>query len=313
MTTPSAKTAFLFPGQGAQVVGMGRQLYDQSPAARNVFDQIDHALARPLTKVMFEGPEDLLQQTVNAQPAIMAVSLACLEAMREKLGPDAMPKPSFVAGHSLGEYTALAAAGVLSLEDTARLVQERGRLMQLACDQRPGTMAAVLGLDEAALLDVARETGTYVSNINTGDQTVISGDAAGVAMAMEAATARGAKKVIPLKVGGAFHSGLMEPARLGLEQAVGRLAFRDAAVPIVANCTGEPLTAADAVKRELVAQITSCVQWRRSVERMAGAGVTLFIEVGPGKALAGMVKRIAKDASAVSVGDMESIAALRPA
>lgn len=311
MTTPSAKTAFLFPGQGAQVVGMGRQLYDQSPAARAVLDQIDRALSRPLTKVMFEGPEDALQQTVNAQPAIMAVSLACLEAMREKLGPS-MPKPSFVAGHSLGEYTALAAAGVLGLEDTARLVQERGRLMQVACDQRPGTMAAVLGLDEAALLDVARETGTYVSNINTAEQTVISGDAAGVAKAMEAATARGARKVIPLKVGGAFHSGLMESARLGLEQAVGRLAFHDATIPVVANCTGEPLTDAGAVKRELVAQITSCVQWKRSVERMAEAGVTQFIEVGPGKALAGMVKRIAKDAFAVSVGDMESIAAFKP-
>ncbi|MBM3947977.1 MAG: ACP S-malonyltransferase [SAR202 cluster bacterium] len=311
MTTPSAKTAFLFPGQGAQVVGMGRQFYDQSPAARAVLDQIDRALSRPLTKVMFEGPQDVLQQTVNAQPAIMAVSMACLEAMREKLGP-LMPKPSFVAGHSLGEYTALAAAGVLGLEDTARLVQERGRLMQVACDQRPGTMAAVLGLDEAALLDVARETGTYVSNINTAEQTVISGDAAGVAKAMEAATARGARKVIPLKVGGAFHSGLMEPARLGLEQAVGRLAFHDATIPIVANCTGEPLTDAGAVKRELVAQITSCVQWKRSVERMADSGVTQFMEVGPGKALASMVKRIAKDALAVSVGDVESIAAFKP-
>jgi len=290
---------------------MGRQFYDQSPAARAVLDQIDRALSRPLTKVMFEGPQDVLQQTVNAQPAIMAVSMACLEAMREKLGPS-MPKPSFVAGHSLGEYTALAAAGVLGLEDTARLVQERGRLMQVACDQRPGTMAAVLGLDEAALLDVARETGTYVSNINTAEQTVISGDAAGVAKAMEAATARGARKVIPLKVGGAFHSGLMEPARLGLEQAVGRLAFHDATIPIVANCTGEPLTDAGAVKRELVAQITSCVQWKRSVERMADSGVTQFMEVGPGKALASMVKRIAKDALAVSVGDVESIAAFKP-
>ena len=302
--------AYLFPGQGAQAVGMGRELYDESQAARAIFDEVDEALGRSLTGVLFNGPEDELRQTVNAQPAIMAVSLACIKAMEERLGADAMPHPMLMAGHSLGEYTALAAAGVLNVAETAHLVNVRSELMQVACDQNPGTMAAIIGLDEMPLEEIARETGTFVSNVNTAEQIVISGERIAVAQALDLASARGAKKVIPLKVGGAFHSGLMEPAQHGLLEAVNGLTFRDPTIPIVANCTGEPLTSGDAIKQELVSQICACVQWKRSIDYMVDNGVSSFIEVGPGRALTGMVKRISRGATVMNVADIESILSL---
>ena len=309
--TGGPKVGYLFPGQGAQAVGMGQELYENSPAARSVFDQVDAALERPLSKLLFHGPEEELRKTINAQPGIMAVSLACIKAMEEKLGSEAMPEPVVTAGHSLGEYTALAVAGVLDIGDTAKLVQKRGELMQEACDQNPGTMAAILGLDEMTLEEIARETGTYVSNINTAEQIVISGDVLGIARALDLATARGAKKVIPLRVGGAFHSGLMAPARSGLLEAMESLDFSDPEIPIVANCTGEPLTSASDVKQELALQVSTCVQWKRSVDYMVGSGVDSFIEIGPGKALSGMVKRISKNAKITNVGDIDSILELR--
>ena len=310
-TDKGAGVAYLFPGQGAQVVGMGQELYDRSPAARSVFHEVDMALGRPLTKLVFEGPQEQLRETVNAQPAIMAVSLACVKAMEESLGEGAVPQPVLMAGHSLGEYTALAVAGVLDVGETARLVQERGRLMQEACDQRPGSMAAILGLDEMTIEEISRETGTYVSNVNTPEQVVISGERMLVAQALDMALARGAKKVLPLRVGGAFHSALMEPATKGLAEAIGKLEFKDPLVPIVANCTGEPLTSAEEVKQELVSQVCSCVQWNRSIDYMLGSGVSYFVEVGPGRALSSMVKRIDRSTEAVSVGDMDSILDLR--
>lgn len=309
--TRGPEVGYLFPGQGAQAVGMGQQLFDESAAAREVFQQVDEALGRNLTDIMFNGPEETLRQTINAQPGILAVSLACVKAMEEKLGPDSMPQPVVTAGHSLGEYTAMAVAGVLDVGDTAKLVQRRGELMQEACDKNPGTMAAILGLDEMTLEEIARETGTYVSNINTAEQIVISGDNISVARACDLATARGAKKAIPLKVGGAFHSGLMEPATVGLLDAINQMEFHAPEIPIIGNCTGEPLTTAESVKQELVSQVCSCVQWKRSIDYMVGSGVQRFIEVGPGKALSGMVKRISRDAEITSVGDIESILSLR--
>ncbi len=307
--TQGAKVGFLFPGQGAQAVGMGRELYDESPAAREVFHQVDMALERPLSNIMFNGPDDDLRQTVNAQPGIMTVSLACIKAMEERLG-DAMPQPVVTAGHSLGEYTALAVAGALDVGDTAKLVQRRGELMQVACDQNPGTMAAIIGLDEMTLEQIAQETDTYVSNVNTAEQIVISGDKMGVARACDLATARGAKKAIPLRVGGAFHSGLMEPARAGLIEAINSVTFHDPQIPIVANCTGEPLTTAEDIRRELVSQVCECVQWKRCVDYMVSAGVDEFIEIGPGRALSGMIKRISRKSQITNVGDMESIISL---
>ena len=309
--TRGPEVAYLFPGQGAQVVGMGRELYDESKAARSVFEEVDTALDRSLTDLMFNGPEEELRQTVNAQPAIMTVSLACIKAMEEKLGAGSMPQPTVMAGHSLGEYTALAVAGVLDVAETAKLVQVRGELMQGACDQNPGTMAAILGLDVMTMEEIARETGTYVSNINTAEQIVISGERMAIARCLDLASARGARKVIPLRVGGAFHSGLMEPAESGLASVINDLDFDDPRIPIVANCTGEPLTTAESIKQELVSQICGCVNWKRSVDYMIGSGVTRFMEVGPGKALTGMVKRISKGATVASIDDIDSILSLR--
>ena len=302
--------AFLFPGQGAQAVGMGKELYKTSRAARDVFDQIDDALGRSLTGVMFEGPEDDLKETINAQPGIMAMSLACVKAMEEELGDDDMPRPVVMAGHSLGEYTALAVGGALSVEDAALLVQERGRLMQEACDQNPGTMAAIIGLDQVALQEVARETGVWISNVNTGEQVVISGERMAIARAMDLCAARGAKKAIALRVGGAFHSGLMEPARAGLMQAIEDVEFNDSLVPIVANCTGKPMTDSADIKQELLSQVCGTVQWKDTIEYMVGSGVDRFLEIGPGRALSGMVKRINRRAKISNVADLSSIHSL---
>jgi [acyl-carrier-protein] S-malonyltransferase len=227
--------------------------------------------------------------------------------MQEYLGDERMPRPAFMAGHSLGEYTALAVAGMLDVTETAQLVQLRGQLMQEACDENPGTMAAVLGLDEMTMEEIARETGTYVSNVNTAEQIVISGERMAIVRALDLAAARGARKVLPLRVGGAFHSGLMEPAKAGLVEAIGKLDLRDPVVPIVANCSGQPLTTAESIRQELVAQVSGCVQWKRSIDYMVGSGVSTFIEVGPGKALSGMVKRISQQATATNVGDFDSI------
>ncbi len=303
-------TAFLFPGQGTQSVGMGEELYDNSKAARSVFHEVDMALSRPLTKLLFEGPDDTLRETVNAQPAIMAVSLASMRAMEDYLGSDSMPRASLVAGHSLGEYTALAVAGVLDVGETAWLVQERGRLMQEACEQQSGSMAAIMGLEAMVLEEICREAGTVISTVNTPDQIVIGGERRALANALDMATARGAKKAVPLRVAGAFHSPLMEPAQAGLIDVVESLKFKDPSVPIVANCTAQPLTKGVQVKEELIAGICNCVNWSQSVDYMMGSGVNRFIEVGPGRVLSGMVKRIDRRAKVDAVSDWDSIVEL---
>ena len=221
-----------------------------------------------------------------------------------------MPKPSFVAGHSLGEYTALAITGSLDISSTAKLVQERGRLMQEACNLKPGTMAAIIGLDEIIIEEISRQTGTYISNVNTDQQVVISGDVVAVAQALDMASARGARKAMPLKVSGAFHSALMEPARDGLESAVNAVNLKAPDTPIVANITAKPIDTVHQLQKELVSQICECVQWKRSVEYMISLGITNFIEIGPGKALHGMLKRIDKSVDSMSVGNLSSIQGL---
>ena len=299
------KTAYVFPGQGSQWVGMGRDLGDNFASAKVVFDRADEVLGFPLSRLCFEGPEDELRQTSNAQPAILAVSYACLEAARE-VNPD-LPSPVFVAGHSLGEYTALAVAGVLDLATAVYLARERGRLMHEAGLSRPGSMAAVMGFDETLLAEVCRETGTYIVNINCPGQLVISGDRENMAQAMDLAKDKGAPRVIPLLVSGAFHTPLMQPAVDGMAEIVANLSFHEPVIPIIANTTAQPLTTAEAVKEELIQQLCHCVQWQRSIEYMIDEGVSNFIEIGPGKVLTGLIKRINKEVKTVNLGDAQAI------
>ena len=300
-----SKTAFIFPGQGSQKVGMGRDLLD-FPVSANVFKRVDDALGRKLSDIIFNGPDDELMLTRNAQPAIMTVSIACYEALKEKSG-DLFPVPQYVAGHSLGEYTSLYVSGALDLEETAKLVSLRGELMQDACDQNPGTMAALIGLDEKAVYEISRQTGTYVSNINTDLQTVISGDKAAIISAIDLATSRGAKRAIPLKVAGAFHSDLMRPAADKLENYINDLKFSNPKIPIIANCSAKPLTKTSDIKQELIHQICNCVDWNKSVKYMINSGVDSFIEYGHGGVLGNMIKRIDSESNITSVDTTDSI------
>jgi [acyl-carrier-protein] S-malonyltransferase len=286
---------------------MGRDLYDNFKVARAVFELADEGLGFPLSRLCFEGPEDELRQTINAQPAIVAASLACLEAARSGDGARSLPPPVFVAGHSLGEYTALAAAGVLDFADAVCLARERGRLMHEAGLKQPGGMVAVLGLDEAILAGLCQQTGARIANINCPGQLVISGAEDEINRTAELAKSHGANRAVPLQVSGAFHSRLMQPAADGLAEVVARLSFRSPEVPIIGNTAAEPLTTGEQVKAELLKQLCNCIQWQRSVEYMIGSGVATFIEIGPGKVLTGLIKRINKEVDLINIGDMPAI------
>ena len=301
------KVAYIFPGQGSQWVGMGRDLYHDFPPARAVFDEADRRLGFALSRLCFEGPEEDLRQTINAQPAIVTASFACLEAAR---ATGKLPAPAFVAGHSLGEYTALAAAGTLSFSDAVFLARERGRLMHEAGQKVPGGMVAVLGLDEVAMGEACRESGSLIANINCPGQLVISGREAAVTRGGELAKARGAARALRLQVSGAFHTPLMQPAVDGMAQAIAALSFKSPSVPIIGNTSARPLATADEVREELLTQLCHCVQWQKSVEFMAQSGVHTFIEIGPGKVLTGLVKRISRDAKLVNIGDGGAIRGL---
>ena len=308
----TARYSYVFPGQGSQSVGMGKDLFDASRAARDVFEETDDSLGFHLSDLIFNGPADELQDTANSQPAIMAVSIACWRAWSEFLG-DRTPAPAAVAGHSLGEYTSLVVAGVISYPDGLKLVRERGRLMHQASLDRPGSMAAVLGLAEDVLEHICAETGVELANINSDDQIVISGEKIAVARAMDLATARGARKTVPLSVSGAFHSSLMGQAQDGLTEAVRSVEFHDPLVPIIANVSGEPLMTGEQVRTELISGLCHCVQWRNSVRFMVDSGVSQFVEFGPSRVLSALIKRIERGVQASTLSDPDSIQKLSEA
>lgn len=289
----SGKTAFVFPGQGSQFVGMGKDLWNESAVARQVLEQADDTLGFSLTALCFEGAEEELRQTQNAQPAILAVSAACLAVLRDVAGVDTAG--SYVAGHSLGEFTALVAAGSLSYPDALRLVRTRGELMAAAGRERPGTMAAVLGLDDQAVEKACAEASEVgivrVANYNSPGQAVISGEPAAVERAGEVAKAMGARRIVPLSVSGAFHSPLLSSAVGPFGEAVARVTINQPNAIVISNITAGPLTTDDAIRDELPRQIMMPVRWSDSVAYMVSQGVSNLVEVGPGRVLTGMVKR----------------------
>ncbi len=309
--------AFIFPGQGSQAVGMGRGLAEASPAARAVFQEVDDALGEHLSKLMWEGPEADLTLTANAQPAIMAVSIAALRVLETETGLVLADKASFVAGHSLGEYTALAAAGALGVADTARLLRLRGQAMQAAVPVGVGAMAALLGLGFEAVEAIAQEAAADVgggqvcaaANDNAPGQVVVSGHTEAVARAMALARTRGARHSVLLPVSAPFHCSLMQPAADAMAAALADAKLLPPFVPLVANVTAAPVADPDTIRRLLVEQVTGTVRWRESVLAMADLGVTTFVELG-GKVLGPMVRRITPDAKMIGAADMAGIEAL---
>ena len=309
--------AIVFPGQGAQEVGMGADFRDAYGVSKAAFEAADEALGYALSKIIFEGPEEELTKTANTQPAILVTSIAVMRAAEQEFGTAF--KPAFFAGHSLGEYTALVAGGALSLGDAVRLVHKRGALMQDAVPLGQGAMAAVMGLDMDTLRSVCGEAccGQVASpaNVNAPSQIVISGDAAAVERAGVLAKEKGASKVIPLKVSAPFHCDLMRPVADKLKAEFGAVSWHKPAVPIVANVDALPKDSADSIQKALYEQTYSPVLWSNGVEAMVAAGVTLFVEFGPGSVLSGLIKRIAKGTKAVSAGkvaDLEkALAAIR--
>jgi [acyl-carrier-protein] S-malonyltransferase len=298
--------AFVFPGQGSQAVGMGRELAGAFPCAREVFEEIDEALGQNLSRLIFEGPEADLTLTENAQPALMAVSLAVVRILEREGNLLIADRARFVAGHSLGEYSALAAAGSIPLAVTARLLRTRGQAMQKAVPVGEGAMAALVGADLAMAEAIAKEAAQgevcEAANDNAPDQVVISGARAAIERAIGIAKERGVKRAILLPVSAPFHSSLMEPAARVMEEALGKAGVMTPNVPLIANVTAAPATEPTEIRRLLVAQVTGRVRWRESVLAMKEAGVTRFVELGAGKVLAGLAKRIDRDLAAVSVG-----------
>ena len=307
--------ALLFPGQGSQSVGMGAPLADAFAAARDVFAEVDDALGQKLSQLMREGPEDQLTLTENAQPALMAVSAAAARVLKVELGVD-VSRAGFVAGHSLGEYSALAASGAISLADTARLLRIRGRAMQEAVPVGVGAMAALLGLNFEQAAEVAAEAAQgevcQAANDNDPAQVVVSGHKAAVGRALEIAKAKGAKRALLLPVSAPFHCSLMQPAAAVMAEALAAVTVSAPKVPVVVNVRAEAVTEPDRIRALLVAQVTGSVRWRESVMWMEGAGVTEFWEIGAGKALSGMVKRIAQgEVTTRAIGTPEDVAAAK--
>jgi [acyl-carrier-protein] S-malonyltransferase len=309
--------AFVFPGQGSQAVGMGRALAEAFPAARQVLEEVDDALGQHLSRLMAEGPEADLTLTENAQPALMAVSMAAFRVLTSEGGFRLGEKAAFVAGHSLGEYSALAAAGAFTIADAARLLRIRGNAMQKAVPVGEGAMAALLGMsfeDAAAVAaEAAQGQVCQTANDNGGGQVVVSGNKAAVERAVEIAKGRGAKRAMLLQVSAPFHCALMQPAADAMAQALAKTDVKKPAVPVMANVLAAPIDDPAEIVKRLVEQVTGTVRWRECVEAMAAAGVTQFYEVGAGKVLTGLLKRIAPGATGSAIGAPEDVAAFKAA
>jgi len=313
--------AFVFPGQGSQSVGMGKALAETFPQARVVFAEVDETLGQKLSTLMFEGPEAELTLTANAQPALMAVSLAVIRVLESEAGLNLARDAQFVAGHSLGEYAALAAARAITLQDTARLLRRRGTAMQQAVPVGEGAMAALLGLDfetgVAVAAEAQQEAGAgaicQVANDNGGGQIVVSGSKTAVERAMEIAKGKGAKRSLPLPVSAPFHCSLMQPAADAMAHALEKVRIVKPIVPVISNVLATPIDDPDEIKKLLVAQVTGTVRWRESVLFMASQGATQFFECGSGKVLAGLLKRIADNTSGTSIGTPADIEAFKAA
>ena len=298
------KTALLFAGQGAQVVGMGKDLAEQFPTAKGWFERANASLGYDLTSICFNGPEPELTKTENAQPGIFLVSWAAFQLLKERA-----PKLEYqaTAGLSLGEFTALSAAGAMSFEDGLRVVRQRGRFMQEACEATRGGMAAVIGLDEGPTREVCAQAGVVLANLNCPGQLVISGEADKITQACELAKAKGARRALPLPVAGAYHSPLMASAQPKLKEELGKVKLNAPAVTVVSNVTAQPHGTPDEIRNRLVEQVTSSVRWEESMRYLLGQGFTRFIELGPGTALSGFMKRIDKNAQVVNVADVASL------
>lgn len=305
-------TAFIFPGQGSQSVGMGKSLAEQFTAARAVFDEVDAALAQKLSVLMFEGPSDELTMTANAQPALMAASLAVVRVLEAEAGLSLGRDAAFVAGHSLGEYSALAAAGSVSIADAARLLRIRGDAMQKAVPAGAGAMAALLGAELELAQEIARDAAQgevcEAANDNGGGQVVLSGAKAAIDRAIVLAGERGVRRAMLLPVSAPFHCALMQPAAEAMRAALAQVTLQAPVVPVMANVGAAPLSDPDAIRASLVAQVTGTVRWRECVLAMAAAGVTDYVELGSGKVLAGLVKRIAAGVTTLSVGTADDVA-----
>jgi [acyl-carrier-protein] S-malonyltransferase len=288
--TEAAKVAYVFPGQASQEVGMGFNLYQSFSVARKIFDQADAVLGFSLSQLCFNGPEDELVKTVNVQPAIVASSIACLTVAQQH--DDCLGIPLFVAGHSLGEYTALVAAGALNFSDALKLVRERGRLMYEAGQRNKGGMLAIIGTELRLVEEICLYSGCEISNVNCPGQIVISGTIEALTEAGKLARDKKIRRVIPLKVSGAFHSYLMEPIIAEFQQLISDLPLRTPICPVIANVTARPIINIDEIREELVKQLRCCIQWQSSIEYMQDKGVSIFYEIGPGRVLSGLIKRI---------------------
>lgn len=297
------KRAILFPGQGSQSVGMGRDFYDAIPECKALFDKANEVLGYDIAGICFNGPEEELKKSHNTQPAIFTVSAAAFEAMKLK-------KPmqfDYAAGHSLGEWGALYAAGVVSFEDTLRVLKARGEFIQAACEANPGAMLAVINLDRAVLEKIAADTGVTMANINSPDQIVLSGTAEGIARAETLCKEAGAKRALPLPVAGAFHSPLMQPAAGRMAEFLKDIPLAAPKIPVLSNVTGQPHESVDAIRSNMIAQITGSVRWVESMQWLAAQGVAEVVECGPGKVLAGLIKRIDKTVAVSNIGTVSDL------